>query len=194
MTTKVVTDEQLGILARRQNDLFRRVREGTLPVERVLGGLQSLIEGAFDTIPVGGPGHLIKCDVAPYIQNGWSVRPEDQITSAVRGDLILDSSKITLYFSERQKNGKAIVGNDLHKELEGKPVLTAHVLDDLLAKTNLIPEAWKGRTIFFWGTVYRVWDGNLYVRYLYWLGGMWNWRYGSLDNRFDDQSPALLAS
>lgn len=53
MTTHVVADEQLGQLARKQNDLFRRVREGSLPTGQVLDGLQRLIEGRFgDTVIV----------------------------------------------------------------------------------------------------------------------------------------------
>ncbi len=194
MTTNVVTDEQLGILARRQNDLFRRVREGTLPVERVLGGLQSLIEGAFDAIPAG-PGRLIDCDAAPYIPNGWSVESHTK-----GGQIEFDPSKITLYFSKRQKNGKTIVGHDLRKELKGKPVLNACVLDHLLANTHLIPDSWKknekGETLyhFFWDTVYRDSNGSLCVRSLYWRGDGWNWDYGWLDDEFDGQNPAILAS
>ena len=142
----------------------------------------------------------IDCDAAPLLPNGWSVRPEDQITSAVRGDLIFDTTKITPYFSERQKNGKTIVGHDLRKELEGQPVLNACVLDHLLANTNLIPEAWKvdenGNTLyhFFWGTLYRGSSGLLYIRCLYWSGGGWDWDCIWLDDRFDGQRPAVLAS
>jgi hypothetical protein len=42
-----VTDEQLGRLARKEHELFRRVRDGTLPVDHVLTELQRLIEGSF---------------------------------------------------------------------------------------------------------------------------------------------------
>lgn len=45
MTTNyLVTDEQLGRLARKEWELFRRVKEGTLHPEMVLDGLQDLIE------------------------------------------------------------------------------------------------------------------------------------------------------
>lgn len=44
MTSKDVSDEQLGRLARRQQDLFRRVREGSIPIDTALKGLQNLIE------------------------------------------------------------------------------------------------------------------------------------------------------
>lgn len=47
MTTKVVADEVLGHLARKQHDLFRRVREGVLDATGVLSALQNIIEGRF---------------------------------------------------------------------------------------------------------------------------------------------------
>jgi hypothetical protein len=45
MTSRDVSDEQLGQLARRYHDLFRRVREGSVPIDVALKGLQALIEG-----------------------------------------------------------------------------------------------------------------------------------------------------
>lgn len=47
MTTNVVTDEQLGAFARRQYELFHRLRKGVLPFNAVMYGLQRLIEGDF---------------------------------------------------------------------------------------------------------------------------------------------------
>lgn len=37
-------------------------------------------------------------------------------------------------------------------------------------------------------------DGNLYVRYLYWNDGQWNWNYNWLDNEWDDQNPAAVSA
>ena len=42
---KVVSDEVLGHLARRQNELFRRIREGTVPDQWAIDRLQEIIEG-----------------------------------------------------------------------------------------------------------------------------------------------------
>lgn len=44
MAEKSATDEQLGRLARRQNEVFRRVREGSLPADFALSELQRIIE------------------------------------------------------------------------------------------------------------------------------------------------------
>ena len=40
-----VTDAQLGELARAQHEVFNRVQDGSLPVEKALAGLRSLLEG-----------------------------------------------------------------------------------------------------------------------------------------------------
>ncbi len=53
--TQQVADEVLGKIARQENDLFRRVREGTLNPELVSRGLQDLIEGRFANNGVSYP-------------------------------------------------------------------------------------------------------------------------------------------
>lgn len=45
--TQRVTDEQLGKVAVKQGELFRRVKEGTLDPEKICNGLQWIIEGEF---------------------------------------------------------------------------------------------------------------------------------------------------
>ena len=35
-------------------------------------------------------------------------------------------------------------------------------------------------------------NGNLYVRYLNWDGGRWNWNFNWLDNDWNDNNPALV--
>jgi hypothetical protein len=98
------------------------------------------------------------------------------------------------YLSKEQKKGSIIVVRDLRKELNGKLILNANVLDYLLAHPELIPEEWKGKYIFFWGTIYRDSGGDLSVRYLYWSGSEWNWDYNWLDDDFNSDNPAALAS
>jgi hypothetical protein len=64
----------------------------------------------------------------------------------------------------------------------------------LLANPELIPEEWKGKFIFFWGTIYRNSDGSLYVRYLNWNGDQWNWNFNCLDNDWNDNNPAAVSA
>ena len=133
---------------------------------------------------------IIDCDKKPTIRyEGWKIEEHKKM-----GKLKWNPDKIELYLSDKQKNGY-IEGNELRKELEDKPVLNACVLDCLLEHPNLIPDSWKEKYVYFWGTIFRVSDGLLYVECLFWLGGRWNWRYDWLDYDWHGYDPAaLLAS
>jgi hypothetical protein len=102
-------------------------------------------------------------------------------------------AKVCLHLSPNQQSGKIIKGHKLRKELEKEPVLNANVCDYLLAHPELIPEEWKGKHIFFWGTIYRGSDGDLYVRYLYWCGSQWHWDYYWLGDDWSSDNPALCS-
>jgi hypothetical protein len=53
MTTKVVPDDAvLGRIAKRQHDLFRRVRQGTLDPNQVLSSLQAIIENEVECLDI----------------------------------------------------------------------------------------------------------------------------------------------
>ncbi|MFI5260286.1 MAG: hypothetical protein ACHQU0_00630 [Candidatus Paceibacteria bacterium] len=130
--------------------------------------------------------YVIDCDASPYVPDGWKVEEHQK-----GGQFKFDASQIELYLSAAQKKG-SIEGNKLRKELAGKLVLNANVLDYLLANPHLIPEEWKGKYVFFWGTVYRFSDGILFVRYLFWRGGRWLWGSYWLDNGWDGRDPAAL--
>lgn len=132
--------------------------------------------------------HLIDCDAPSFIPpERWSVEEHK------KGDpWKWNPAEVELYISESQRDGKTIGGNELRKELEGKSVLNANVLDYLLANPYLIPEEWKRKVIFFWGTIYRDTDGRLCVRYLRWDGGRWNWNWRWLENDWNENNPAAL--
>ncbi|MFA6253597.1 MAG: hypothetical protein WC687_05055 [Patescibacteria group bacterium] len=135
------------------------------------------------------PQHLIDCDAAPFQPNGWSV--EKHIKA---GQFEWNPTKVKLYLAKSQKPGKLVEGNKLRKELEGQLVLNANVLDYLLAHPELIPDEWKGKAIFFWGTIYRNADGHLFVRYLCWVDGGWDWGNGWLGNGFVGSGPAAVSA
>ena len=138
--------------------------------------------------------HVIDCDAQPFVPDGWSVE-EHQKGGAFKWDK--ETQKDALYLSKGQAGSKYIEGNKLRKGLMEKstPVLNANVLDYLLANPHLIPEEWKGKYVFFWGTVYRYRDGNLCVRYLFWVGGGWYWSYYWLvDDWYSDGPAAVRAS
>lgn len=145
--------------------------------------------GATPKLPFDG------AEVVEHIGEGWVIVEK-------RADgLYINSRKVTLHLSKRQKGGKWLKGYELCEELTGKPVLNANILDALYENIHLIPEEWKRdengniRFIFFWGTIYRASDGNLYVRYLYFSDGAWGRYYRWLGLGWGGLGPAaLLAS
>lgn len=152
-----------------------------------LGGMEGVQRFLRGETSVTELENLIDCDTQPFIPNGWSV--EEHVFG---GQFSFNPTKVELYLSKKQKN-YSIIGSDLRKELKGRKVLNANVLDYLLVHPELIPNDWRGKCVFFWGTIYRDSDGRLYVRYLDWYGFKWSWRYCWLDGYFYSGSPAILA-
>lgn len=160
------------------NAEIKRLCEGN-----VLAQVRSVILGRAEVVI---KRHLIDCDADPYVPSGWKV--EEHIKG---GQFEWDPTRVKLYLSDKQKDG-AIEGNKLRKELKGKPAFNANVLDYLLANPNLIPEEWKGKAVFFWGTIYRDSGGSLCVRCLVWDGGGWLWCSNWLGSDWGDLSPAAV--
>lgn len=156
--------------------LVRRILEeihcGRLRSVDVTAALDELLRVDAAAQPLSS--RLIDCSARLFIPKTWAVEKRDQIKSRFRGRLDLDSAKIVLHLAEAQQTG-IIVGIELLKLLEGKLVLPANVLDFFLTNPQFIPESWKGKRVFFWGTIYRDRGGLLYVRCLCWSGGQWGW-------------------
>ena len=133
-------------------------------------------------------GHLIDCNAPPFVPPNWSVEKHQP-----GGLWKFNSTKISFYQSQRQTK-EFIEGNKLRQELAGKSVLNANVLDYLLAHPDLIPESWKNKRVYFWGTIYRDPDGDLHVRHLDWNGSQWGWHFKWLNNIFGFGSFVAIAS
>ena len=98
---------------------------------------------------------------------------------------------LSLHLEPEQESGY-IKGHLLRKRLEGKPLLNGTVLDWLLNHPDEIPPDWKGKDVFFWGTIYRNSDDDLYVRCLYFGIDRWHWRYYWLGHSFHSGHPAAV--
>jgi hypothetical protein len=149
-----------------------------------LGLVRDMLRGLAEIKPIE---HIINLDADPFTPSGWRVEEHQK-----GGYLRWDPTQVRLHISKDQKNDKYVVGNALRTELNGKSVLNANVLDYLLANPHLIPEEWEGRAVFFWGTIYRHSNRNLYVRYLCWHGDWWGWDSRWLKNDFYDYNPAVV--
>jgi hypothetical protein len=184
MTTKVVTDDTLGVLGRRYHELFDRVRKGVLDPQAVLDGMQTLIEGAAPT------GAVVDLVDSPFCPDGCTLEEHRR-----GGSRDLATAKLGLYLSGAQER-ESVVGHDLRKEVADKPVLNANDLDFLLKPENqhLITEDWKEKKVFFWGTIYRCAGGSLYVRCLCWHSGSWGRYYCWLGCDWRSGGPAAVVA
>ncbi|MFA5070643.1 MAG: hypothetical protein WC528_05185 [Patescibacteria group bacterium] len=153
-----------------------------------LRGIRDVLEGKAEIVYFQHP--IINCDAQPRTHSSWKMRIEKHLKG---GQLRWDSNKVELWFCDEQKNG-SIWGDQLRKKLKGQPVLNACVLEYLLNNPRLIPESWKGKQVFFWGTIYRYAETDqLQVRYLCWRDGKWSWNFYWLGHSFDGSCPAALA-
>jgi hypothetical protein len=130
---------------------------------------------------------IIDLDADPVIPDGWKVESHQK-----GGQLVFDTASVKLHLDTGQQNGSLIKGNELRKKLTNMPVMNANMLDWYLAHPECIPEEWKGKYVFFWGTIYRNRNGLLCVRYLCWHGGRWNWGCGWLEDDWDADYPAAV--
>lgn len=149
--------------------------------------LLRLIRGVLlGTHEIKGIEYFIDCDSAAFTPEGWKV--EEHIRG---GNIRFIASEIELYISLQQKN-KSIDGYKLRDELKDKNVLNANVLDYLLANPKAIPESWKDKAVFFWGTIYREPGGRRCVRCLYWCDGQWRWSHDRLVAGWGRNNPAAI--
>ncbi len=103
-------------------------------------------------------------------------------------------------FTHPLQNGGFVRGNDLYEFLKQKniPVMNACVWEYLKENTGEIPEEWKMSVkgdacyIFFWGTIDRSPEGDLYVRYLSWTGGNWTESNYLLGGNWHEDFPAAV--
>lgn len=208
-----LTNEQLGAWTRRTNEIIKRINEGSLDFEESMDLLQGVVienkhpfRGVLrGTHEIKAIEHAVDCSLEPSKPGSNFTIELNKKGGVVRlerrgDDLYVDGKKIVFSLSKKQINGKVITGHDLREELSGKKVLSAIILDYLLAHPELIPESWKkdekGNTWFisFWGTIFRGSDGNLYVRYLYWSDGGWQTYYSWLDGNFFADGPAAVSA
>jgi hypothetical protein len=135
----------------------------------------------------------INFNTDPSIPQGFRTRKVDQIVTRVQGEWNFASNSTNLYLSKRQKDGQDIRGYDLLNELKGKSVIGVHLSDYIKNDFYLIPPEWIDMTIFFWGTIYRNWDDQLYVFYLYWDGNAIYRGYRWLGQLWDCNMPAVIS-
>jgi len=144
---------------------------------------------------LAAPEHLIDCDAAPFVPDGYRV--EEHIKG---GQLVWSPDAAGFYPADGQQHGRSadfVDGYELWKKLRSSPVLNANVLDYLLRPEHrhLIPEELKGKPTDFWGTLYR---GSSfftfrYIRCMVWRDGECGWGWNCLyGDDFALSTPVLM--
>jgi len=152
---------------------------------RQFGNLKGIKDILYGYACIEYPEYLIDCDADPPTPNGWLVEEHKQ------GGVLLSLPDIDFYLSEKQIKG-TIGWHDLRAELSGQQVMNANILHYLLAHQELIPKIWRGKSIFFWGTIYRDPSGDLRVPYLRWCGPEWSSDCAWIRSNFGSDNPAAV--
>jgi hypothetical protein len=129
----------------------------------------------------------VDLDVDPFVPDGWRL-----VEHKKGGKFEWNSSNLKLYVSPNQQGKSGIGGNQLREELKGKSPYNANLLDYLLENPDLVPEQWKGKFVYFWGTVYQDTGDKTCVRCLCRHRGEWRWHYGWLESDFIGSEPAVV--
>ncbi len=134
--------------------------------------------------------NFIDCDADPIVFPGWLSLEQHRKGGMLKWNI----AKFMLHIVKEQESSrhKYIVGDYLREKLYEMAVMNANVLDYLLANPHLIPEEWKIRRVFFWGTIYRDEKGSLFVRYLFWRKGEWRWYAKWLGDHWGELDPAAI--
>lgn len=129
--------------------------------------------------------YIIETDAAADPRDSWCIeehRGMGQVNLELRDDILLMNERpVTAYRAAPQLEG-GMRGHDLRDHLATRRLLNANVLDYLLKHQDLIPRSWRGKRVYFWGTIYRDGGDYLCVRYMYWAGSCHRWyqSYGIL--------------
>ncbi len=139
-----------------------------------------------------GAGKIVDIDhyidhVNPYVPEGWRLSVHKH-----NDKLKWNPENLQLYVHENQIANKGMIGHILFEGLWRKRVLNANVLDYLLSHLEIIPESWKWKDIFFWGTLYNNEKGDLCVRQLLWRGDRWDWSQKGVHEQWHKTSIAVL--
>jgi len=212
--TNVADETKLNKFFRFMNGVSGRALKGSLDIEQFIKVVQVLLDKnvqATNLVEHIAQGYLkddyyqlppkaksrrqkpsalvVDLDAVPFIPEGWAVESHQQ-----GGQFVFDASQLKLCRAADQRIGEQFIGGrKLWLETENWPVVNANILDFLLANPHLIPEDWKGKSVFFWGTVYRELDyKNLCVRYLYWNDVQWQWKFHYMSYVWDGHNPALV--
>ena len=143
-----------------------------------------------ETLIPPSPEYVINLDSTPRRLNrrdNWRL-----IEHQKGGTFIWNTATVRLYLSESQRGDEGVSGHKLQEELKNKIVFNINLRDHLIEYPHLIPEEWKGKTIYFWGTILGTQFGSPHVPYIWCDRDCWFPGEQLLQNSFGSNEPALV--
>lgn len=127
---------------------------------------------------------------AEFIGKGWSIVEQDERSLAITE---LDPAKISLV-SMLNECEMRVQGEEKLRRLKasGHIRLDAKVFLAFWENKDRIPESWKGKYVYFDGTVLQSPDGRRCILYLYWSGVEWSWCYCWLEDDWNAVNPSAV--
>lgn len=125
-----------------------------------------------------GQARIIDCGVTPFIPDGWSIHPDDQLPSRFTGVCSWNPETQAASLAQNVPERSMLdYPRDFDRRFRNELVLPANVLDYLIEHPHEIP-AWENHFVHFPGTVYRTEKGQRAVRHLLFTGrGGWSWNF-----------------
>lgn len=132
------------------------------------------------------PPIIIDLDAYPFVPQGFKIEEHKK-----GGRFVFDSAHVRLYRDTSQEKF-GIKGTHLYGKLKNASVMNELMLEWYLTNPQHISEEWKGKFVFFWGTIYRNFSGKLCVRCLFWSGLQWSTGFYSFGSDFRSESFAAV--
>jgi hypothetical protein len=196
-----LTNEGLGALHRRFDEIKRRINDGALDCKAVLDVFQRIVNASESSNKYIRPRllqeNIIKIDRSQifnpttFIRPGWTIAEQDERSLALtQVDLSLVSLKSTLMPDERF----VIKGEERLRRVKAMKCirLDAMAAQVIYENQSRIPEEWKGFMISFDGTILCDSDGIRRTLCLYWYHSEWKWVCEDLTNTLSTVYTAVL--
>jgi len=125
-----------------------------------------------------------------FVGKGWTIDEQDERSLQLTE---IDLSAVLLEHMLRPEDNGLVQGEEKLKRLKkaGHVRLDAAVFKALWDNQHLIPESWKGKYVYFDGTVLRSPDGSRRVL-CFCVGSRWGWRCSWLGHYWNDGCPSAV--
>ena len=171
----------------------------------ILGKFRDILLGYYETKPID---NLIDLSARPYCPKGELAGQDIWIWNYHNkgGKWLFNPNEIKLDLFEPEESKDPLEDSwNLPKKLATLNFLNANVLDFLMKNPKFFPEEWKGKRIFFWGTIYGMSAADT-IRYIFWdkdnncpkwyyqcLNAGLDWIQAEADNE-EEEMPNFLVS